>query len=186
MRSKPLPAAWACRSRSRQETGPSWCAAAPPPWTSSSTDGAIPFGTLGLLNPRIGAAHDLPAQAELYVAELDLDAPLPAMQFDRILPVLSPPRHPAIVRDISIVVDDTLLATKVRDTIRSAAPATLVRVREFDRYQGKGVADGRVSLSYRLTFQAADRTLTDAEVQRAMDEILQELGRAHGAVSDSH
>jgi len=143
---------------------------------------AIPFGTLGLLDPRIGAAHDLPALAELYVAELDLDAPLPAMQFDRILSVLSPPRHPAIVRDISIVVDDTLLATKVRDTIRSAAPATLVRVREFDRYQGKGVADGRVSLSYRLTFQAADRTLTDAEVQRAMDEILQELGRAHGAV----
>jgi len=144
--------------------------------------GRIPFGTVGLLDPRIAAAHDLPAQAELYVAELDLDAPLPAMQFDRILSVVSPPRHPAIVRDISIVVDDTLLATKVRDTIRSAAPATLVRVREFDRYQGKGVADGRVSLSYRLTFQAADRTLTDAEVQRAMDDILQTLSRAHGAV----
>ena len=100
------------------------------------------------------------------------------MQFDRIVSVVSPPRHPAIIRDISIIVDDTLLATKVRDTIRSAAPATLVRVREFDRYQGKGVPDGRVSLSYRLTFQAADRTLTDAEVQRAMDEILQSLGRA--------
>jgi phenylalanyl-tRNA synthetase beta chain len=142
----------------------------------------IPFGTLGLVDPRIGAAHDLPTQAELYVAELDLDAPLAAMQFDRITSVVSPPRHPAITRDISIIVDDTLLATKVRDTIRSAAPAILVRVREFDRYQGKGVPDGRVSLSYRLTFQAADRTLTDTEVQRAMDEILQALGRAHGAV----
>ncbi len=142
----------------------------------------IPFGTVGLLHPGIAAAHDVPAQAELYVAELDLDAPLAAMQFDRTISVVSPPRHPAIVRDISIVVDDILLATKVRDTIRSAAPATLVRVREFDRYQGKGVPEGRVSLSYRLTFQAADRTLTDTEVQRAMDEILQALGRAHAAV----
>ena len=44
------------------------------------------------------------------------------------------------------------------------------RVREFDRYQGKGIPDGRYSLSLRLTFRSPDRTLTDAEVQAAMDE----------------
>jgi phenylalanyl-tRNA synthetase beta chain len=92
------------------------------------------------------------------------------------------PKFPSVTRDISVLVDDALPAATLRDAVRAAAPATLVRVREFDRYQGKGVPDGRVSLSYRLTFQAADRTLTDAEVQRAMDEILQSLGRAHGAV----
>jgi phenylalanyl-tRNA synthetase beta chain len=48
-------------------------------------------------------------------------------------------------------------------------------VREFDRYQGKGVPDGKVSLSYRLTFQAPDRTLTDGEVQQAMDAIVRSL-----------
>jgi phenylalanyl-tRNA synthetase beta chain len=57
-----------------------------------------------------------------------------------------------------------------------------VRVREFDRYQGKGVPEGRVSLSYRFTFQAPDRTLTDADVQRAMTDIVQALIREHGAV----
>ena len=93
-----------------------------------------------------------------------------------------PPRHPAVVRDISIIVDDTLPAAVVRGTIHAAAPATLARVREFDRYQGKGVPDGRVSLSYRFTFQAPDRTLTDAEVQRAMTDIVQALVREHGAV----
>src|ERR671925_596572 len=92
-----------------------------------------------------------------------------------------PPRHPSIVRDISIVVDDTLPAAIVRGTIQAAAPPTLARVREFDRYQGEGVPQGRVSLSYRLTFQAADRTLTDAEVQRAMTDIVQALVRAHRA-----
>ena len=75
------------------------------------------------------------------------------------------PRFPTVVRDLSIVVDERLPAEKVRGTIRSNAPATLVHVREFDRYQGKGVPAGQVSLSVRLTFQHADRTLTDAEVQ---------------------
>ena len=43
---------------------------------------------------------------------------------------------------------------RVRRTIREHAPAILVRVSEFDRYQGKGVPDGQVSLSLRLTFRA--------------------------------
>jgi phenylalanyl-tRNA synthetase beta chain len=52
----------------------------------------------------------------------------------------------------------------------------------FDRYTGKGVAQGAVSLSIRLTFQAADRTLTDAEVQQSVDSILAALVREHQAV----
>ena len=54
-------------------------------------------------------------------------------------------------------------------------------MRVFDRYTGKGVPDGRVSLSLRLTFQAADRTLTDAEVQQSVETIVAALVREHGA-----
>jgi phenylalanyl-tRNA synthetase beta chain len=139
-------------------------------------------GTTGLLAPALVAARDLPASSEIYVAELDLDACLEEARFDATVKSTPPPRHPAVVRDVSIVVDDTLPAAEVRGTIRAAAPPTLLRIREFDRYQGTGVPEQRVSLSYRLTFQAPDRTLTDAEVQRAMDEIIQALVRTHGAV----
>ena len=75
----------------------------------------------------------------------------------------------------SILVNDALSAETVRGTIRSAAPKTLIQVREFDRYQGKGVPDGKVSLSYRLTFQSPERTLTDDEVQAAMQRIIDAL-----------
>ena len=51
----------------------------------------------------------------------------------------------------------------------------------FDRYQGSGVPQGRVSVSVRLTFQA-DRTLIDSEVQRSVDTILAALVREHGAI----
>jgi len=91
------------------------------------------------------------------------------------------PKYPSIVRDLSMFVDERLPAADVRVTIRSAAPSTLVAVREFDRYQGKGVPDGRVSLSVRLTFRDRDRTLTDAEVQQAVDAIVSALVERHSA-----
>jgi phenylalanyl-tRNA synthetase beta chain len=92
------------------------------------------------------------------------------------------PRHPSVTRDISILVADTLAADAVRATIRDAAPQTLAQIREFDRYQGKGVPEGKISLSLHLTFRASDRTLTDAEVQSAMDGVLAALKDRHSAV----
>ena len=92
------------------------------------------------------------------------------------------PRYPSSSRDISILVSDALPAEAVRGTIRSAAPDTLVSIREFDRYQGRGVPEGRVSLSLRLTFRSPERTLTDAEVQASMDAILAALINDHQAV----
>ncbi len=118
---------------------------------------------------------------DVYVAELDLDA-LSATVVAAPVKAQPLPRFPSIARDISIVVDDILPAEAVRGTIRSAAPDTLVSVREFDRYQGKGVPERRVSLSLRLTFRSPERTLTDAEVQKAMDAILAALIKDHHAV----
>ena len=92
------------------------------------------------------------------------------------------PRFPSVIRDVSVLVADTLPAASVRGTIRTVAPPALVDVREFDQYRGKGIPEGRVSLSLRLTFRSAERTLTDAEVQDAMDAILAALAREHGAV----
>src|SRR5207244_5397726 len=120
----------------------------------------------------------------VYALEIDLDAPSTSRRTPQSAPLTFKPlpRHPSISRDISIIVDNTLPAATVRGTIRSSAPGTLVSVREFDRYQGKGVPEGRVSLSLRLRFRSSDRTLTDAEVDAAMRKILDALKTAHDAV----
>ncbi len=156
------------------------------PWLVAGRAGTIAVddtvvGYVGLLSPAIAEGHDVPRGEDIYVAEIDLDT-LQALAGEHPLRVEPLPRFPSIVRDVSILVDETLPAETVRGTIRSVAPATLVRVREFDRYQGKGIPDGKVSLSLRLTFQSPERTLTDAEVQSAMDAIVSGLGERHGAV----
>lgn len=142
--------------------------------------GPTRLGVLGLLRPAIAEARGLLPGEDLFVAELDAEQ-LAGAGTDESLRAASLPRFPAIVRDLSILVDEALPAAAVRGTIRAAGPPTLVSAVEFDRYQGTGIPDGRASLSLRLTFRSADRTLTDEEAQAAMDDIVAALRRAHGA-----
>lgn len=139
----------------------------------------VRVGHVGRLTPNVGELLGLPAEVAGYVGEVDIES---LAQFRRTaLKATAPPRFPAIDRDISILVDDTTPAQAVRDTVRTLALPQLVSLREFDRYAGKGIPEGKVSLSLRLTFRAADRTLTDAEVQSAMDDVLSALETKHGA-----
>jgi phenylalanyl-tRNA synthetase beta chain len=163
--------------------------------TSNFTDGAVRntdgavlntqierrLGLLGQLRPEILEARGFPAGESLFAFELDLDAVAILPNSDE-LRAESLPRYPSVVRDLSVLVDSGLPAAAVRGTIRSSAPATLAHVIEFDRYRGKGVPDGRVSLSVRLTFRSSERTLTDAEVDAAMASIVAALAAAHGAI----
>jgi len=139
------------------------------------------IGVFGQLAPAIAAARDLPATDEIYAGEIDLDA-LSAAAPAETLRAAALPKYPSVVCDVSILVADALSAETVRGTIRSAAPETLIQIREFDRYQGKGIPDGKVSVSFRLTFQSPDRTLTDDEVQGAMQRIMDALTRDLQAV----
>ena len=139
------------------------------------------IGVVGQIAPPIAEQRDVPATDAVYVLEIDLDAlSAGAPQGQRFATPL--PRHPSIIRDIAILLDDTLSAEAVRGTIRSAGPDTLIDVREFDRYHGKGIAEGKVSLAVRLTFQAPDRTLTDTEVHAAIERIVADLTTKLGAI----
>ncbi|MBA2301159.1 MAG: phenylalanine--tRNA ligase subunit beta, partial [Acidobacteria bacterium] len=142
--------------------------------------GEVTLGVLGQLRPSIAETRGIPPGEEVYVAELDMDA-LGLRTPERELRAETLPKFPSILRDVSILVGEALPAAAVRGTIRSAAPASLQAIVEFDRYQGKGVPDGRVSLSFRLTFRSQDRTLTDDEVEAAMNIIVAALEREHGA-----
>jgi phenylalanyl-tRNA synthetase beta chain len=136
---------------------------------------------MGQLIAAVADAHGLSGTDPVYVAEIDLDA-LDGIAAGRIVRVEPLPRYPSVIRDISVLVADNVTAAEIRRTIRDAAPSTLARISEFDRYQGKGVPEGKISLSLHLVFRASDRTLTDAEVQAAMDRIIAVLKDKHGAL----
>ena len=156
------------------------------PWlvpgqTAALVSGERRIGVLGRLTNALAERHGLSGDDAVFVADIDLDAADRAADSSD-LHVVPLPRFPSVTRDVAVLVADTLPAAALRATVQRAAPSSLADVREFDRYQGKGVPEGKVSLALRLTFRAADRTLTDGEVQAAMDAVVAALVSEHGAI----
>ena len=130
------------------------------------------LGHFGELHPKVAEAFDLGGRAVL-AGEIDLEAlrgALPARHLYQ--PV---PRFPAALRDLAVIVEESLPAERVAGEIRAAGGALLRDVRLFDLYRGESIPAGHKSLAYALTYQAEDRTLTDNEVKKAHEKIMGRL-----------
>ena len=113
------------------------------------------------------------------VALLDLDvlqSAIPAVR--RYVPF---PRVPAVERDLAIVVGDGTLAGDVDRVIRESTAPLLRGLRLFDVYAGAPLAPGERSLAFRLTLQAAERTLTDEEIDATVARVVDALAARLGA-----
>ena len=84
-------------------------------------------------------------------------------------------------RDLAIVVDDALPAQAVLDTLLEARPAHVDTVRLFDVYRGAGLPDGRKSLAILVLMQDTARTLTDADIEATLREMLALLAQRFDA-----
>jgi phenylalanyl-tRNA synthetase beta chain len=130
---------------------------------------------VGQVHPRVAAAFDI--EQDVFLFEVDLDALLPHIGKPHHYQPLS--RFPAVEEDIAIVVDEGLPAAQVQAIIESSS--LVQRAVLFDVYTGPPVPAGKKSLAYSLTYQSFEHTLTDAEVQRERQRILERLSRQVGA-----
>lgn len=137
-------------------------------------------GRMGELHPAIAALLDLGIE-RVVVAEFAL-AGLSGGQL-RPVRASAPSRHPAVERDLAAVVPDATPAGAVATAIRAAGGILLTGLDLFDVYHGAPLASDEKSLAWRLVF-AADRTLTDAEVDAAMSAIGDAVVALGGRVRD--
>jgi phenylalanyl-tRNA synthetase beta chain len=139
--------------------------------------GGRAMGWFGELAPAPLEQYDLPGP--VYLAELSLDRlgklPPPRIRYQPL------PRFPAVQRDVAFVMPRDLPVEEVEGEIRRRGGALLRQVELFDVYQGEGVPPGTRSVAWSLTFQAEDRTLTDAEVGGLHREIIEAV-RARFAI----
>jgi phenylalanyl-tRNA synthetase beta chain len=127
------------------------------------------LGECGQLQPALAKKYDL--RDAVYLAELDLDLLLarrnPARSFKPL------PQFPAIRRDVAMMVAEATTHEAVLQTVKQAKPANLEAVELFDVFRGKHVPAGQKSMAYAFTYRAADKTLTDAEVNAAHAQIVE-------------
>jgi phenylalanyl-tRNA synthetase beta chain len=138
-------------------------------------DGAH-IGWLGGLHPKWQQHYQLPSGAVMF--ELALDPLL-----EREIPKYSEvTKFPSVRRDLAMVVDETVPAQALIDTMMTARADVINEIALFDLYRGKGIEQGRKSLAFLVVMQDTQKTLTDEEADSAVAGLLSELAQKHGAV----
>jgi phenylalanyl-tRNA synthetase beta chain len=135
----------------------------------------VPAGFLGELHPRIVRELDLPSPPIVF--ELDVSAlatvPLPQGK--------SLSRQPVVRRDIAIVVDENVPAQDLLDALDAARAPFVGTLEIFDVYRGPGVDNGKKSVAILVLMQDTARTLTDADSDRAVADLVRVLAERFGA-----
>ncbi len=129
-------------------------------------------GMFGELHPNVRSQFDLPAQPVL-LGEFDLDALLARAPASFAIRPLS--RYPAVVQDLALIVDEGVPGHRVQELIQQTGGVLLQRAVLFDVYRGDPIPAGKKSLAFALTFQSADRTLSDADASKIRDKIVNRL-----------
>lgn len=128
-------------------------------------------GFIGEIHPQVQENYDLADRA--YVFQINLN---PVLELAQDVVKYSPlAKYPAVERDMALLSKDNVPAQEIEEVIRKNGGKILTKVKLFDVYKGTQIPEGYKSLAYSLTFQAADRTLTDEEVTSVFERIKEKL-----------
>ncbi len=168
-------AATASRGRPKWRPSSVWPGAHP----GACAEGAIGDRVVAVaatLHPDVAGANDLDGGVAVFEVALGRLAEIGAepARFAAIS------RYPSAGRDVSLLVPEHRLAGDVIDVVRELGDPRIEEIRVFDEYRGEGVPDGYRALSFSLTYRAADRTLTDEEIESLHEGVVEELVRKLG------
>ena len=133
------------------------------------------FGLIGRLHPAREKLLEL--DSPVFCFELDL-APLLNLR-----PASMDALHdyPPVLRDLAVLVEDTVSAGQVVQQIHLSGGDWLTEVLLFDVHRGAPLPPGRKSLALGLTFRSRERSLTAVEIEHQMERILTKLWKNCGA-----
>jgi phenylalanyl-tRNA synthetase beta chain len=137
--------------------------------------GQAKIGVVGQVHPSLATHFGIERDAFLF--EIDLEALLANLpqrvRYQRLL------RFPAVEQDLAIVVGKEVPAAGVRSLIERSP--LVRRANLFDVYEGPPLAAEKKSLAFSVSFQSPERTLTDADVDRERQRLVEQLRRELGA-----
>lgn len=135
------------------------------------------IATVGEVHPAVLSAYGI--TKPVYIFELDTTTVMKYMAKD--LKYKALPKYPATSRDLAMLVDVDVNAADIEKAMTKAAGQNLTQITLFDVYTGKQVEEGKKSLAFSLTFQSNDKTLTDAEIDPAIEKIVAKLQKDFNA-----
>lgn len=134
-------------------------------------------GYFGVVHPDVADAFDAPHGTVIF--ELVTDALIKASKPARVYKAL--PKFPGISRDLSVVVDKTVPVGDILRTCKSSGGSLLETAEFFDVFESAQLGENKKSVAVSLSFRAADKTLSDADIKDTVEKIISKLGKQYGA-----
>jgi phenylalanyl-tRNA synthetase beta chain len=157
-------------------------------WEPAAVDGFAPgatawvrlpggavLGVAGLVSRKERDRRSLPEA--VFAGEVLIDR-IPARPRDAGFAAYS--AFPPVHADLSFAHDRALAWADLAAFVSAQGLAGLEDFRVTDRWEGSGVAPGRTKTTVRLTFRSADRTLSQEEVNRERDRLVEALKQKFG------
>ncbi len=130
----------------------------------------ISVGFIGKVHPNIN-------KNDIYVCELDLDKiydiHIKNIKYKEIT------RYPSIIKDVAFILDKSINAADVLKEISKSGGKIVSNVDVFDVFK---ISDDKKSLAFKITFNDITRTLTDEEVVKSLDVIINNISNKFGAI----
>lgn len=133
-------------------------------------DGEV-LGYIGEVHPVIAENFEIKKRVYFFQLNFDNISKL-RMKLKRYSPV---PKFPAMKRDIALIVDDAIFVRDIENTILGIESKLIEKVELFDIYKGAQVPEGKKSVAYSIIYRSKDRTLTDEEVSKTQEKVLEAL-----------
>lgn len=138
--------------------------------------GEEPIGVLGEIHPKVAEAFDLPGR----VAAVELEVEALMRHAPAVLQIRDVPRFPPVHRDLAFTLPAATPAGAVHASLVEAGGDLVGEVTVFDVFSGPPLPPATKSLGFSVDFRAADRTLTDAEVDEVCSRIAERIEREFG------
>lgn len=130
------------------------------------------YGIMGLIHPSV-------CEEKVFVCEINLSKLLELKTGKMKYKEIS--KFPSINKDLSLVVDKNIEGLEIAKTIKNAAGKYLTNVEIFDVYEGKGIEEGKRSIAFSLTFSSQEKTLTDEEINPAIEKAINLIEKEYKA-----
>jgi len=127
-------------------------------------------GWVGQLHPKIQAELGIPTAVYLFHVNVDKIVASKLPKFEEVS------KFPEVRRDLAFFVDNSVQAGDLLNLAKAVAGDQLINLKLFDVYHSKDVENKGKSVALGLTFQHSSRTLTDEEINLAIDRVVSELG----------
>jgi len=133
--------------------------------------GDEPVGSLGELHPDV--LEQFGIEQSVYFFEINVEN-LVAHSMDTVT-VSAPSRFPDSIRDIAMLIADEVPFMTIRECVKALRIKEIEEISIFDLYRGEHIPQGQKSIAIRLRYRSHDRTLTDEEVARLHERVINQL-----------